>query len=130
MSETVKMTKYTKIEQMVQRSALKKLFLGPLRRASGQKVDLFMPLVKNAQLDVHCKYFTSLILIYKEFRVHSSQGQTSCKDPKSLIKTILPYACTARYCCKHNAVARALQKNSKTCAAKKELQYCHLFFAI
>jgi hypothetical protein len=39
LSETVKMTKYTKIEQMAQRSALKttKLFLGPLRQASGQK---------------------------------------------------------------------------------------------
>ena len=33
------MTKYTKIEQMAQRSALKttKLLLGPLRQASGQK---------------------------------------------------------------------------------------------
>jgi len=31
------MTKYTKIEQMAQRSALTKLFLGPLRLASGQK---------------------------------------------------------------------------------------------
>ena len=37
MFRLVKMMKYTKIEQMVQRSALKKLFLGPLRRASGQK---------------------------------------------------------------------------------------------
>ena len=34
------MTKYTKIEQMAQRSALTKLFLGPLRLASGQKQTL------------------------------------------------------------------------------------------
>ena len=33
------MMKYTKIEQMVHEKALKKkLFLGPLRRASGQKI--------------------------------------------------------------------------------------------
>ena len=37
MFRLVKMMKYTKIEQMVQRSALKKLFLGPLQQASGQK---------------------------------------------------------------------------------------------
>ena len=86
-----------------------------------------MPLAQNAQFDVHCKYSNSLILIYKEFRVHSSRGQTSCKDPKSLIKTILPYACTARYCCKHNAVARALQKIAKHAQQKKSYSTATFF---